>query len=153
MNLVTTPVSYLTRICQRYRHKKIRPSLFNILGVQNTAPKLSARSKVGAKWLSKVRKTGPMVTAVSTHQDSIASVSVTHLSPLDSELSFSNISRIEAVVDWELVRRKYRELHGDVKKISSVEAKMAKDDEQEPQLREDVLSRAGSQVALLAAVN
>lgn len=31
------------------------------------------------------------------------------LSPLESQLSFSNVTRIETIVDWDVVRRKFRE--------------------------------------------
>lgn len=61
---------------------------------------------MGAKWLSKVKK------GQVGHKDSIA-LSVVHLSPLGSQLSFNNVSRIDTVVDWDIVRKKYRKLVGD----------------------------------------
>lgn len=67
---------------------------------------MSPRSKMGAKWLSKVKKTQVM------HKDSVA-LSVVHLSPLGSQLSFNNVTRIDNVVDWDVVRRKYRDLYGE----------------------------------------
>lgn len=69
--------------------------------------RMSPRSRMGAKWLSKVKKT----TQVG-HKDSVA-LSVVHLSPLGSQLSFSNTVKIDNVVDWEVVRRKYRDLYGE----------------------------------------
>lgn len=75
------------------------------MGLQRTDA-LSARSRMGAKWLSKVRK------SQVAHKDSVA-LSVVHLSPLGSQLSFSNAVRIDNVVDWEAVRRKYRDLYGE----------------------------------------
>lgn len=36
-----------------------------------------------------------------------------HLSPLGSQLSFSNMTRIENVVDWEIIAKKYRALMRD----------------------------------------
>lgn len=60
---------------------------------------------MGAKWLGKIKKTQV------AHKDSVA-LSVVHLSPLGSQLSFSNATRIDTVVDWDAVRRKYRELYG-----------------------------------------
>lgn len=36
-----------------------------------------------------------------------------HLSPLGSQLSFSNMTRIENVVDWEIIAKKYRTLMRD----------------------------------------
>ena len=66
---------------------------------------MSARSKMGTKWLSKVKK------SQVGHKDSVA-LSVVHLSPLGSQLSFNNVPRIDTVVDWDVVRRKYRGLVG-----------------------------------------
>lgn len=40
-------------------------------------------------------------------------LSVVHLSPLGSQLSFSNMTRIENVVDWEIIAKKYRTLTRD----------------------------------------
>jgi len=60
---------------------------------------------MGAKWLSKIKKN----TQVG-HKDSL---SVVHLSPLGSQLSFGNAVKIDNVVDWEVVRRKYRDLYGE----------------------------------------
>lgn len=36
-----------------------------------------------------------------------------HLSPLGSQLAFRNVAKIDNVVDWEVVRRKYRDLFGE----------------------------------------
>lgn len=60
---------------------------------------------MGTKWLGKIKKTQV------AHKDSVA-LSVVHLSPLGSQLSFNNGLRIDTVVDWDAVRRKYRELYG-----------------------------------------
>lgn len=67
---------------------------------------MSPRSRMGAKWLAKVKKTQV------AHKDSVA-LSVVHLSPLGSQLSFSNTAKIDNVVDWEVVRRKYKDLYGE----------------------------------------
>lgn len=41
-------------------------------------------------------------------------LSVVHLSPLGSQLSFNNnATRVENVVDWEATSKKYRTLRGD----------------------------------------
>lgn len=69
--------------------------------------RLSPRTRMGAKWLSKIKKN----TQVG-HKDSVT-LSVVHLSPLGSQLSFSNTVKIDNVVDWEVVRRKYRDLYGE----------------------------------------
>lgn len=71
---------------------------------------------MGAKWLSKVKK------GQVAHKDSVA-LSVVHLSPLGSQLSFSNVVRIDNVVDWEAVRRKYRDLYGEKIEKHSEESK------------------------------
>lgn len=44
--------------------------------------------------------------------DSVA-LSVVHLSPMGSQLSFSNATRIENVADWEAIAKKYRALMGE----------------------------------------
>lgn len=36
-----------------------------------------------------------------------------HLSPIGSQLSFNNMTRIENVVDWEVIAKKYRALWRD----------------------------------------
>lgn len=105
LNLITTWLLYLIKLCKKRAVKKQRPSLVHLMGLHRTG-RMSPRSKMGAKWLSKVKKTKV------SHKDSIA-MSVAHLSPLGSQLSFSNALRIETVVDWDVVRRKYLELFGD----------------------------------------
>lgn len=77
---------------------------------------MSPRSRMGAKWLSKIKKTQV------AHKDSVA-LSVVHLSPLGSQLSFSNTAKIDNVVDWEVVRRKYRDLFGEKVKKPVEESK------------------------------
>lgn len=73
---------------------------------------LSPRSKAGAKWLSKVKK-GSQVAP----KESVA-LSVAHLSPLGSQLSFTaHTTRIEHVTDWEAIAKKYRALIGQVDEV------------------------------------
>lgn len=101
---MSTWISYFCKLCKkRIAKKKERPSLMHLMG----AGRMSPRSRMGAKWLSKVKKN----TQVG-HKDSVA-LSVVHLSPLGSQLSFSNTVKIDNVVDWEVVRRKYRDLYGE----------------------------------------
>lgn len=69
--------------------------------------RLSPRTRMGAKWLSKIKKN----TQVG-HKDGV-NLSVVHLSPLGSQLSFRNTVKIDNIVDWEVVRRKYRDLYGE----------------------------------------
>ncbi|XP_044592745.1 serine/threonine-protein phosphatase 6 regulatory ankyrin repeat subunit C isoform X6 [Cotesia glomerata] len=105
LNLITTWLLYLIKLWKKRGVKKQRPSLVHLMGLHRTG-QMSPRSKMGAKWLAKVKKTQV------SHKDSVA-MSVGHLSPLGSQLSFSNALRIDTVVDWEIVRRKYLELFGD----------------------------------------
>ena len=86
---------------------------------------------MGARWLAKVKKSQvvpkgkerrPVVAQVCPefvhvyillYSDSLG-VGVVHLSPLGSQLSFGNTTRIENVADWESIAKKYRALMGDV---------------------------------------
>lgn len=70
---------------------------------------MSPRSKAGAKWLSKVKKGRQIAPKESV------TLSVAHMSPLGSQLSFSiQTTRIEHVTDWEAIAKKYRALMGQV---------------------------------------
>ncbi|XP_046389393.1 ankyrin-3 [Ischnura elegans] len=105
LNLITTWLMYFLRAChQKVVHRK-RPSLVQMMGLQSRS-RSSARTKMGAKWLSKVKK------GQVAPKDSVG-LSVVHLSPLGSQLSFSNAQRIENVADWETIARKYRQLMGE----------------------------------------
>ncbi|OWR50221.1 serine/threonine-protein phosphatase 6 regulatory ankyrin repeat subunit C [Danaus plexippus plexippus] len=105
LNLVTTWLMWLIHRCKDRITKKKRPSLVHMIGLQRQE-QMSARSKAGSKWLSKVKR-GQVVPKDSTR------LSVVHLSPMGSQLSFSNITRIENVVDWEVIAKKYRALTRD----------------------------------------
>ncbi|XP_063822335.1 ankyrin-1 [Ostrinia nubilalis] len=105
LNLVTTWLMWLIARCKERISKKKRPSLVHMIGLQRQ-DQMSARSKAGAKWLSKVKR-GQVVPKDSTR------LSVVHLSPLGSQMSFNNMTRIENVVDWEVIAKKYRALMRD----------------------------------------
>lgn len=60
---------------------------------------------MGAKWLAKVKK------GQVRPKDSVT-LSVVHLSPLGSQLSFNSATRLESVVDWDSIRKKYLALSG-----------------------------------------
>ncbi|KAF9414536.1 hypothetical protein HW555_007610 [Spodoptera exigua] len=105
LNLVTTWLMWLIHRCKARISKKKRPSLVHMIGLQRQ-DQMSARSKAGAKWLSKVKR-GQVVPKDSTR------LSVVHLSPLGSQLSISNTTKIESVVDWEIIAKKYRALMRD----------------------------------------
>ncbi|XP_061730024.1 serine/threonine-protein phosphatase 6 regulatory ankyrin repeat subunit B isoform X2 [Cydia pomonella] len=105
LNLVTTWLMWLIQKCKGRITKKKRPSLVHMIGLQRQ-DQMSARTKAGAKWLSKVKR-GQVVPKDSTR------LSVVHLSPLGSQMSFNNMTRIENVVDWEIIAKKYRALTRD----------------------------------------
>lgn len=58
----------------------------------------------------------------SSYLDSTTALSVVHLSPLGSQVSFATASatRIENVVDWVQIANKYRALMGDVEETGSM---------------------------------
>lgn len=80
------------------------------MGSFQKTTQLSPRSKAGAKWLSKVKK-GHQIAP----KESSMGLSVSHMSPLGSQLSFTmQTTRIEHVTDWEAIAKKYRALMGEV---------------------------------------
>lgn len=84
-----------------------RTSLVHLMGSFQRQQQLSPRSKAGAKWLSKVKKGSQVAPKESVN------LSVVHLSPLGSQLSFAaQTTRIEHVTDWEAIAKKYRALMG-----------------------------------------
>ncbi|GLH16068.1 Transient receptor potential-gamma protein [Gryllus bimaculatus] len=105
LNLVTSWLMILLRFCKQKMAQKKRPSLVQMMGMQGS--RVSARTKMGAKWLAKVKK------GQVAPKDSVA-LSVVHLSPLGSQLSFNNVQRIETVTDWPAIAKKYRILMGEI---------------------------------------
>lgn len=79
---------------------------------------------MGAKWLSKVKK------GQVRPKDSV-NLSVVHLSPLGSQLSFNNNTRIESVVDWDSIRKKYLALTGNEPEKESEHGETNNTDEDE----------------------
>ncbi|XP_027850754.2 serine/threonine-protein phosphatase 6 regulatory ankyrin repeat subunit A isoform X2 [Aphis gossypii] len=105
LNLITTWFMYLLEICKKRVKQKKRPSLSQMVDMK-TKGRVSARTRMGNKWLSKVKK------AQVVPRESI-SVSVVHLSPYGSQISFASLSnRIETVTDWDSIAKKYRALQG-----------------------------------------
>ncbi|XP_050548255.1 ankyrin-1 isoform X2 [Daktulosphaira vitifoliae] len=105
LNLITTWFMYLLEICQKRVKQKKRPSLSQMVDLK-TKGRMSARTRMGNKWLSKVKK------AQVVPRESM-SVSVVHLSPYGSQISFSSVTnRIETVTDWDAIAKKYRALQG-----------------------------------------
>uniref|UniRef100_A0A6P7F814 Serine/threonine-protein phosphatase 6 regulatory ankyrin repeat subunit A isoform X2 n=1 Tax=Diabrotica virgifera virgifera TaxID=50390 RepID=A0A6P7F814_DIAVI len=126
INLITTWLFYLVDVCKKrdfipVKQRK-RQSLVHLMGTFQRSSQLSPRSKAGAKWLSKVKK-GRQIAP----KESVA-LSVAHLSPLGSQLSFSmQTTRIEHVADWEAIAKKYRALMGEVDETKD----KSKDNEEE----------------------
>lgn len=116
---------YFIKISRQRIVKKKRPSIVHMMGLQNTG-RLSPRSKMGAKWLSKIKKG-------QVHQihskDNNLQVSVAHLSPLGSQLSFNTALKIESVVDWDAIRKKYKSITGDSESDNKDSDKQDKDDD------------------------
>ncbi|XP_074029329.1 uncharacterized protein isoform X1 [Leptinotarsa decemlineata] len=113
INLITTWLFYLVDVCKKRDFISVktrkRQSLVHLMGSFQKTTQLSPRSKAGAKWLSKVKK-GRQIAP----KESVA-LSVAHLSPLGSQLSFTtHTTRIEHVTDWEAIAKKYRALMGEV---------------------------------------
>ncbi|XP_053677249.1 serine/threonine-protein phosphatase 6 regulatory ankyrin repeat subunit B isoform X5 [Anopheles nili] len=102
MNLVTTWFVWIVEKVRARIVKKKRPSLVQMMSLHRGQQ--SPRTKAGAKWLSKVKK----------GQVAPKALSVMHLSPLGSQVSFTtvNTTRIENVADWEAISKKYRALVG-----------------------------------------
>ncbi|XP_023247059.1 short transient receptor potential channel 6-like [Copidosoma floridanum] len=111
LNLFTTWIVYFIKQCQQktVTKKRKRPSLVHMMGLQRhvAASRMSPRSKMGAKWLSKVKKG-----QVRPNKADSVALSVVHLSPLGSQLSFNSATKIENVVDWDAIRKKYLALTG-----------------------------------------
>ncbi|XP_065340589.1 serine/threonine-protein phosphatase 6 regulatory ankyrin repeat subunit C isoform X2 [Cloeon dipterum] len=103
LNLVTTWFIFVLRFCKQKLKRRKRPSLVEMVGMHQN--RVSARTKVAAKWLSKIKKV--QVQPRAGRKDSTA-LSVAPISPLGSQLSFNNQQRIENVADWETIAKKYR---------------------------------------------
>ncbi|KAK2586050.1 hypothetical protein KPH14_012047 [Odynerus spinipes] len=123
LNLLTTWIVYFIKVCKQRAAKRKRPSLVHMMGLQRTG-RLSPRSKMGAKWLAKVKK------GQVRPKDSVT-LSVVHLSPLGSQLSFNSATRIESVVDWDSIRKKYLALTGNEPEKEEDKEKDDKDNEDE----------------------
>ncbi|KAK6636040.1 hypothetical protein RUM43_009692 [Polyplax serrata] len=105
INLITTWLMVFLRFCKQKVMQRKRPSLVQMMGLQSRS-RVSPRTKVATKWLAKVKK------GQVAPKDPVA-LSVVHLSPLGSQMSFGNATRIENVADWETIAKKYRALMGE----------------------------------------
>lgn len=105
LNLITSWLVYFIHQCQQKTKVKKPPTLAGMMGMAGISGRMSPRSKMGQKWLAKVKKGANL-----EPKKSITTHSHIHLSPLGSQLSFAGTQRIETVVDWELVRKKYLSL-------------------------------------------
>lgn len=109
------------------------------MGLQR-AGRMSPRSKMGAKWLSKVKKG-----QVQPNRDNVK-LSVVHLSPLGSQLSFNSATRIESVVDWDAIRKKYLALTGQEPEKEPEKEEPEKEDEQQSKHEETMGSGFGAPI-------
>ncbi|XP_011314875.1 uncharacterized protein nompC [Fopius arisanus] len=125
LNLLTTWMVYFIKSCKQRAMKKKRPSLVHMMGLQRTG-QLSPRSKMGAKWLSKVKK------GQIRPKDSLGHTGNVHLSPLGSQLSFNTALRIESVVDWDAISKKYLILTG-----NEPEKELEKEENQDEMVTEE----------------
>ncbi|XP_025268955.1 transient receptor potential-gamma protein-like [Camponotus floridanus] len=115
LNLITTWTEYLKSVCIRKRnarqkidrsHGYMEPDVH-----QRDFPKypLSSNNRI-----------------IPRTKDSV-NFSLLQLSPANSQSSLSNISRIDNVVDWDTIRRKYRmQFCGKIEKSSDGVAKLAR---------------------------
>lgn len=105
-----------------------------MMGMQRD--QMSARTKAGAKWLSKVKK------GQVAPKDSVA-LSVVHLSPLGSQLSFASTTmRIENVTDWESIAKKYRALMGEAEEVRDTADEEGNEDEENSEVAQQAAAPA-----------
>ncbi|XP_050446201.1 serine/threonine-protein phosphatase 6 regulatory ankyrin repeat subunit A isoform X1 [Cataglyphis hispanica] len=140
LNLLTTWTVYFIKLCKQRVAKRKRPSLVHMMGLQHATSRLSPRSKMGAKWLAKVKK------GQVRPKDSMT-LSVVHLSPLGSQLSFNTATRIENVVDWDSIRKKYLALTGNEPEKEEAE----KEEKGEEEENEDEKGQTASNASTIPA--
>ncbi|KAK9721817.1 Ion transport protein [Popillia japonica] len=139
INLITTWLFYIVKLCKARVRAKKRTSLVHIMGGFQRQQHMSPRSKAGQKWLAKVKK-GSQVAP----KDSIGGLSVVHLSPLGSQLSFSaQTTRIEHVTDWEAIAKKYRALMGQVDEVKESSNDDNDDEDEETQTPNNIMPPGG----------
>lgn len=73
-----------------------------MVGMTGISGRMSPRSKMGQKWLAKIKKG-----ALIHPKKASITFSNIHMSPMGSQLSFTGIQKIETVVDWDSIRKKY----------------------------------------------
>ena len=117
---------------------KKRTSLVHLMGGFQRQQQLSPRSKAGQKWLSKVKKGSQVAPKESV------TLSVVHLSPLGSQLSFSTqTTLIEHVTDWEAIAKKYRALMGQVDEIKETGTDDNEEDNDNRQISNNFMPPSG----------
>ncbi|KAL3269656.1 hypothetical protein HHI36_008719 [Cryptolaemus montrouzieri] len=130
INLITTWLFYIVDLCKKRMKKKKRQSVAHMVqSFRRPEPKLSPRTRAGQKWLSKIKK------AQVAPKESLT-VSVARAS-IGSQLSFNlTTTRIEHVVDWEIIAKRYRALigHTDEVKDTSNENDAGNEDEDNVQV-------------------
>ncbi|XP_011707020.1 PREDICTED: transient receptor potential-gamma protein-like [Wasmannia auropunctata] len=89
LNLLTTWIMYFVKLCKKCATKKQQ--------------QLSLTHEMSARLSPRTRM---------VYKDRVA-LSVAQSNPLESQLSFQNVVKIENVVDWDVVRRKYKHPYGE----------------------------------------
>ncbi|XP_058801411.1 uncharacterized protein LOC131670076 [Phymastichus coffea] len=113
LNLITAWLTYLHKTLQARRETKKRLSVMN-----------TPRSSIDSPPISPTIIADPFAQGTKMHpagstRDSLG-ISLLQPSPLGSQLSFRNAPMINNVVDWDIVRRKYRSrFGGEVERPSS----------------------------------
>ncbi|XP_066600669.1 serine/threonine-protein phosphatase 6 regulatory ankyrin repeat subunit B isoform X2 [Prorops nasuta] len=99
LNLITSWITYIAKACKKRSSLKRRA---------NVVQGFVGRNALAKQPFSRDNKIIPL----QRHKDSI-NFSLLQTSPLGSQLSLRQALRIENVVDWNLIRRKYRMRFGD----------------------------------------
>jgi len=85
---------------------------------------------MGARWLTKVKKG-------QVRPKESMTLSIVHLSPLGSQLSFNHATRIESVVDWDSIRKKYLALTGNEPEKEEAEKEKKSDEDEKDEKDEN----------------
>ncbi|XP_028981975.1 short transient receptor potential channel 3-like [Diachasma alloeum] len=105
LNLITTWVTYLVKVCQKRKGRRKRMSVMH--GFAGSTP-------------SRNRLSRDKLLSIEGHKSTVGFSRLQ--SPVGSQLSFKHMPSIDSVVDWDLVRKKYRMRFGDlVEKPSGID--------------------------------
>ncbi|KAF5306175.1 hypothetical protein FQR65_LT07451 [Abscondita terminalis] len=112
INLITTWLIYFIELCiAKSKKKKKKPNIMQVINTFQNRPTMSPRSKAAAKWLSKLRSR-----KIAPHENALA-ISTQFSTPARSHIDSHNTTRLDHVVDWEVVANKYRALMGYIDEV------------------------------------